>query len=99
MRYTGSLNTVVWILTETHQRAMFHLHSLGIREVGIPVHDRGRSQRAVVISGREWDRQIMGRQWVDGDWILADAEDKDLDKKLMRLHIQGSPKHPPLRWL
>lgn len=99
MRYRGSMNSVVWILTETRQRATFHMVGMGIRDTGIPVTDRGWHQRAIVISGNNWTRQIRGRRWSDGDWVLADAGDRDLDEKLFQLHVQGAPKDPPLRWL
>lgn len=96
MRYTGSLNTVVWILTESHQRAMFHMNSLGIRETGTYAGD---TQRAIVVAGSHWNDRLRGRMWCDGDWVLADEEDEDLDEKLFQLRLSGAPKHPPLRWL
>lgn len=100
MRYRGSVDSVVWILTHQRHRAVFHMNALGVRETGIPV-DPGRRVpiRAIVISGSDWHRQIRGYRWNDGDWILADAEDDSLERKLFELQLAGAPQHPPLRWL
>lgn len=100
MRYRGSVDTVVWILTNEHRRAVYHMNALGVRETGIPVYPGRRVPvRAIVVSGPEWYRQIRGYRWNDGDWVLADADDENLERKLLELHMAGAPKCPPLRWL
>ena len=99
MRYRGSTNNAVWILTTTRQRAVYHMTQLGVRETGIPVDPaRQVPQRAICVIG-DWIRQVRGYRWNDGDWVLADADDEELEEKLFQLQLIGAPVNPPLRWL